>query len=298
MARNFLHANDFNPANIAFDEVVTDPKFNTKRINIRYMYGKSKGDLTFITDELFSYGIQEKRMNSDSSVKQPLNGYSLPLILYDKENASPSEKAFENALNVIAETCKDYLISIRKTLKKFDLEKSQLKKIMGSLFYKKDEEGERIPDAPPTLYANLLATRIPDEEDGFVIKTKFFDNATNAQVDPFSLLGKRLRCVSLIKIESIFIGTTMSIQIKVLQTRVAVQESGSSCLIPSFGGGSIKPPSSAPLTLLESDYATTAATSKQFEDAISETSSEEEEFSPTPAEPVAKGRRTAQRKKL
>lgn len=237
---NNIPANSLDVTKVSFGDFETD-KYDNKRIPIKYDYGSGEPeDLILITEKVFSFGVSEKRMRREDGVPQPLTGYSLPLRLYTRDGATPEDRKTVEGLEALADLCKEHLYGIRKAIKKPRLTKEELHTIFSALYWKFDDDGEKVePDAGPTLYASLLT--IKEDVEKFQIRTKFFNDSTSELIDPMTLIGQRFNCVAAIKIESIFSGAKHSIQVKVLQVRVSLIESNFApqCMIPSFSGNVI-----------------------------------------------------------
>jgi len=205
------------------------PAITYKRINIQTQNDDgSFGDLILSTDELYSFGVSESTNIETGKV----NGYSMALCLYNKDGARPSEKAFVETFNNIVEKCKDYLIENKEELDQYDLEKSDLKKF-NPLYYKK-VGGKVVDGASPTLYAKLIVSKKQDK-----IITVFFDKESGETMDALSLLGKYCNVRAAIKIESIFIGNKISLQVKLYECEVKVINYGMKRLLsrPESGSG-------------------------------------------------------------
>jgi len=179
----------------------------------------SSGDLIFLTEDLFSFGVSE---NKDPQSGR-MTGYTLPLCLYNKQGATEAEKAFVTVLKDVVEKCKDYLLldSTKAELKKFDLERADLKKLDSFLYFKRDKDtGKVLDDNGPVIYAKLIESK---KNNKFI--TSFFD--TNGdEINPLDLIGKYCWAKSAIKVESIFAGAKISLQIKVYEAEVRPVETG------------------------------------------------------------------------
>lgn len=185
------------------------------------------GDLIIPTSKLFSFGVSE---NLDFISKE-LNGYNLGLCLYNRENPSQEEKDWVTTLNNIVEHCKDHMMEKKEEIEQWDLERSQLKKL-NPLYYKK-EKGKIVEGVGPTLYAKLLYSKKNNK-----ISTMFYD-FDGEPVDPLELTKKYCYARAAIRIESIFIGSRFSLQIKVYEAEVKVAQTGQKRLLsrPKPKGG-------------------------------------------------------------
>lgn len=172
------------------------------------------GELIIPTTRLFSFGVGENT-NPDTG---KVNGYVMPICLWNKDGASPDEKAFTDTFDAIIEKCKEHLVANKEEIEQYDLALSDLKKF-NPLYWKRDK-GKIVEGTGPTLYAKLIVSKKHDK-----IVSMFY-NADGEQVDPLSLAGKYCYVNAAIKFESIFIGNKISMQIKLYECEVKLAESG------------------------------------------------------------------------
>lgn len=200
------------------------PKINFYRIMVNTQNEDgSVGELIFPTSELFSFGVSANVAMDGSGA---VNGHSLPLCLWNKDNPTPAEKAFSSKLEEVVERCKDHLLSpsTKAEIQKYDLDRSDLKKLNSFIHWKRDK-GVVVEGTGPTLYPKLIESK----KTGKVI-TSFFD-AKGDELDPFSLIGKYCYVKAAIKIESIFIGAKINLQVKVYEAEVRLIEQGTKRLL-------------------------------------------------------------------
>ena len=193
------------------------PAINFFRININTRNEDgSFGDLIIPTDPgLFSFGVSE---NTSQETKQ-VNGYSLPICLFNRDGPTDTQRNWVETFDKICERCKDYVMSVKDDIGKYDLERTELKKF-NSLHYKR-EKGKIVEGTGPTLYAKLIISKKQDNK----IVTLFFDFEGNA-IDPLELQGKFGHVNAAIKFESIFIGNKISLQVKLYECEYSVSEMG------------------------------------------------------------------------
>jgi hypothetical protein len=220
------------PANYSVDNIVfsepqsssiPDSSMTFKRINIqtRNEDGTLR-DLVIGTSRLFSFGVSEERSPETDKV----NGYKMPLCCWDRNGATKEEKAFTDLLEEIADKCKDHVIANKDELEKYDLQRSDLRKICSALYWKTDM-GKRVEGQGPTLYAKLLHYR-KDNQFG----TDFFNPNTGEDISPLDLIGKRCDVVAAIKIDNIFVGRDVRIQIKILDASVEERQARKTGYVP------------------------------------------------------------------
>lgn len=191
------------------------PQINYKRINIQTVNEDgTTGDLIIPTSKLFSFGVSE---NTDIATGK-VNGYVMPLCLWNRDGATKEEKNWSDTFNNIVENCKDHLIANREEIEMYELERRDLKKL-NPLYYKR-EKGKIVEGTGPTLYAKLIVSKKLNK-----ILTMYFD-FNGEPMDPLSLLGKYCYINAAVKIESIFIGNRISLQIKLYECEVKIMDTG------------------------------------------------------------------------
>jgi hypothetical protein len=175
----------------------------------------SIGDLIIETEkDLFSFGVSE---NIDPKSKE-VTGWTHPICLCDKNNPTQAQKDWITNFTAIVDRAKEYLVENKDEIEQYDLVMSDLKKF-NPLYYKKDK-GKIVKGSTPTLYPKLMYSRKNDR-----IISVFFD-PDNADVNPFDLIGKYCTSSSSIKIESIFIGSKISLQVKVYEAEITLVQMG------------------------------------------------------------------------
>ena len=199
------------------------PKIEFKRINIstRNEDG-TEGELIIPTERLYSFGVSEN-INQESGL---ITDYTFPLCLWSRDGATREEEIWIDTFNSIVDHCIDHLVENREELDRFELEHRDLAKSKGGLnpLYWKTEKVvnkktgknviRRIPDRGPTLYAKLIYYK---KQDKFL--TTFY-NAQDEPVEARSLMGQHCHAKAAVKIESIFIGSRISLQVKLYEAIV------------------------------------------------------------------------------
>lgn len=168
----------------------------------------SSGELVLPTGLLFSFGISENlAMNGSGEV----SGHSMSLCLWSKDGATEEEVEWIETFNSIIANCKKHLLTdkTKEAIQKYELDDSELKKL-NPLYYKKDK-GKIVENVGPTLYAKLIESK----KQGKIL-TKFSDVEGN-DLNPLDLVGKFCHTRAAVKIESIFIGTKISMQVKLYE---------------------------------------------------------------------------------
>jgi hypothetical protein len=215
-------ASGYDINNIIFSDVQHEsipksvPQINYKRIMIRTKNSDgSIGDLILPTEKLFSFGVSENTNQETGKV----NGYVMPLCLHNRDGATKEENDWSETFTAIVEKCKDHLLANKEEIENFDLERNDLKKL-NPLYYKR-EKGKIVPGTGPTLYAKLIVSKKLNNK----ILTMYFDFNGDV-VDPLTLLGKYCYARSAVKIESIFIGNRISLQVKLYECEVKLMDTG------------------------------------------------------------------------
>lgn len=222
MYTQLTSAAGFNTSNIIFSDPQagsipdSKPAISFKRINIQTRNPDgSIGDLILETEKLFSFGVSEN-VNMETG---KVNGYVLPLCLYNKDCPSEKEKEWVTTFNNIVDKIKSHLINVRESIDQDDLDERDLKKL-NPLYYKK-EKGKIVDGAGPALYAKLMMSKKLNK-----IMTLFINPSNDQEIDPLELIGKFGFAKSAIKFESIFIGNKISLQIKVHECEYELQQVG------------------------------------------------------------------------
>jgi hypothetical protein len=198
----------------------SNPPIAYRRINISTKNSDgSIGDLILPTRRVFSFGVGENKNPESGKV----NGHVLPLCLWNKGGSTAEEKAWTDTFDKIVEQCKNHLVENRDEIEQFNLELNDLKKF--NPLYWKREKGKVVEGTGPTLYAKLISSKKNDK-----ILSMFFDK-NGGVIDPLALLGKYCYVNAAIKIESIFVGNKITLQVKVYEAEVELMETGMKPLI-------------------------------------------------------------------
>ena len=241
----------YNVANMRFGKVIVGtagtpgagPAIKFYRIPVSTMNKDGTiGELVFQTEELFSFGVSE---NKDSETGK-VTGYTLPLCMWNKDAPTDAEKAFTHVLEEVVEKCKDHLLleQTKDDVCKYELERSDLKN-MNSFIYRKKEKGKVIEGVGPVLYPKLIESK----KNNKIITCMF--NERGEEIDPMSLIGKFCWVKAAIKIESIYVGAKISLQVKVYEAEVRLVETGARRLLQ-------RPRADARVTLARSEAASAA----------------------------------------
>ena len=206
------------------------PKIEFQRINIftRNEDG-SEGELIIPTESLYSFGISEN-VNQESD---KVTGYTFPLCLWNRDGATTEEKKWTDTFNDIVECCIDHLVENREEIDKFELESSDLTKSKGGLnplYWKMEKVTDektgktilrKVPGRGPTLYPKLIHSK---KQNKFI--TQFYDKENNEIIEAENLINKHCHVKCAIKIESIFIGARISLQVKLYEAIVELKNIG------------------------------------------------------------------------
>jgi hypothetical protein len=229
-----INGTDYDVKNMIFSEPAhgsipdSKPAISFQRVNIMTRNSDgSVGELIIPTGKLFSFGVSENTSQETGKT----NGYTMPLCMWSKHGATQEEKAWTDTFDKIVEKCIDYILDNKEEIDKFDLDRSDLKKF-NPLYWKKEKvmiDGkprlEVAKGTGPTLYTKLIFSK---RSDKFV--TKFYDHHDNP-IDPFDLVGKYCYTYGAVKIESIFIGNKISLQVKLYEAVVEPLQTGSKRLL-------------------------------------------------------------------
>lgn len=225
MTKSLTHLSTLNFDDIVFSkpEVNTVPgqKISYQRIRINVSKNNDLTDLIITSPpSLLSWGLQESR----DPATQNLNGYQVPIVLWSNGNPSSEEVEFTDRFKDLCEHIKTYLVENKATFEKYDLEFSDLKKF-NPLYWKLDK-GKIVEEKGPTLYAKCLYDRRSEK-----INTIFTNLETKEIVNPQSIIGKRCYVSFALKIEGIYIGNKISLQVKLHEVLFRLQETGIKSLL-------------------------------------------------------------------
>lgn len=243
------------------------PSISFSRINISTRNADgSTGELIIPTGRLFSFGVSENTSPDTGKV----NGWTMPLCLWGRDGPTPDEKAWTNTFDKIVEKCIDHLIDNKEELDKFDLERGDLKKF-NPLYWRREKkvvDGKTqlviAEGTGPTLYSKLIYGK---KNEKFV--TKFFD-VDDQPIDPLDMLGKYCYANAAIKIESIFIGNKISLQVKLYEVVVEPVQSGMKRLLPRPAANSMVTESTktAPVASMMTDDSDVDSDDGSIEEAV------------------------------
>ena len=180
------------------------------------------GPLYIVTDKCFSWGLQTEK-NGKS--------YKLPIVMINKNSNGELEPTdYQTKLlqvfNSIVEKCKDHCLAKKADLEKFDLERSDMKRMGGCLYVKKEfKEGKQVPveNYAPTLYAKVPYNKKKDEilVDFFEMEDVEDDHEPGTVIDPKKYLEQKCDVKVVLNFDSIFVsGTCTSLQVKVAEVNI------------------------------------------------------------------------------
>lgn len=224
MSNKFVNPTNFDINKISFSnpETVQIPnsKVCFKRIRFSYEYPDNDlGDLIISSPpSLKCWGMKEDR----DRITDKLTGYTLVINLSSKSSISDEEQSFIDCLESICNQSKNHLVENRSSIERYDLEKGDLKKL--SPIYYPMEKGEKIPGKVPKLYAKCMFSK----KDNLIL-TNFIDLNKMATIDPCLTIDREDSSCLLerkgfsydvqfaIKVESIYIGNCISLQLKLTE---------------------------------------------------------------------------------
>ncbi|XP_022808505.1 uncharacterized protein LOC111345488 [Stylophora pistillata] len=211
------------------------PKIEFKRINISTLNEDgTEGELILPTERLYSFGISENTSQETDKV----TGYTFPLCLWNRDGATEEDKIWVETFKAIVDWCIDHLVENREEIDMFEFERSDLTKSKGGLnplYWKmqkvlNEKTGKIVqqkdPNRGPTLYAKLIYSKKTDK-----FCTKFFD-LNDEEIDAHTLMGKYCHAKCAIKIESIFIGARISLQVRLYEAVVEPTKTWMKRLLP------------------------------------------------------------------
>lgn len=264
------------------------PKIEFKRINIQTKNEDGTvGDLVISTSRLFSFGVSENKSQETGKV----NGWTFPLCLWSRDGPTEHEKDFTDTFTAIVDKCIEHLVENKEEIEMYDLQKSDLEKSKGGLnplYWKKEKYTDPktkkvslrvVPGSGPTLYTKLIYSK---KNEKFLSQ---FYNMNDESVNPLDMMGKYCYTTSAVKIESIFIGSKISLQVKLYEAVVEPTSAGMKRLIQS------RPVNRSVFDTNVGDNTEQESPEKASDDAVSsddESIEEEPEPAPTPPKKTVK----------
>ena len=199
------------------------------------------GELILSTSRLFSFGLSP----SVNMTTGKTDGYTLAMCLTNMDSPTAEEKAFLDTFNKICDHAVDYILQHRDDVGKYELEKADLKKF--NPVYIKREKGKIVEGSSPMLYAKVLQNKKMQ-----TITSLFYDKY-GRDIDPMSLMNKQCYVKAAIKIEGIFIGSKVSLQVKLHEAEVELRESGVKRLLRPSAADAPLPPSQSFASTVQSE---------------------------------------------
>ena len=222
-----INLNEFDLNNVFFD---APQEFEIQQGNKTIKYYKiavgatnKKGGVgEFVFDLPFfchSFGVDEFQNDAGKATN-----HSISLSLVDMNNPTEEQTGLVSRFTEFVERVKDHLLSVKKEFKKPTLEKNDLKKF-NPMYQSLDEDGN--PKGTAWYFSpKLLERKSFNKEDPtdvqIKIESKFYlDDQTDedgepVEISPLEFLGKKhFKFRGAIKVESIYIGSKISLQCKI-----------------------------------------------------------------------------------
>lgn len=192
-----LDLDSFDAKDIIFSVKTFNKPVKHKRImlNRRCKDGVSR-PLVLCTEKLLSLGVKENNFGGKST-------YSFPICMYDRDGATQNQKKLVDTFKNIVERCKDYLLENKEELEKPHLTREKLANLASCLW-----DGDK---TSPILYAKI------NLNNGF--QSKFYLQNTKLSLTDLINIG-RCNALCAIRIESIFVGSSISLQVKIEEAEI------------------------------------------------------------------------------
>lgn len=206
----------------------------------------SVGDLILHFDKVFSFGVSE----NTSPETKTVTGHSMSFALWSRDGATEREIVTSRKIEELIQKCKEHLLTIKKDLKKPKLEMSDLKGMDKLLYWKLDENGDRVLGQGPTFSPKLIEYKASiDHKTGkekpyqmctvFYLEDEVDDEGNPVEINPLEFLSTNMNkkycyVTPAIKFESIFFGATaICIQCKITEADIQQVQSGPQKLLHS-----------------------------------------------------------------
>jgi hypothetical protein len=247
-----IDVNNYDVNNIIFGETVENnipgsagSKYSRIQISTLYNDG-TMGDLLIPTGKLFSFGIQANTNQVPNSDMLTLSGYGMSLALYSMDGPTEGQLRFVKLIKDICMKCKERLVEKRMDFgkPKIDIHSDYLESVDNILHYPKTEKGGKITNynGNPTISPKLIWSSktqkfsttfyqndqaMSSDELKQMIDTFFVDTSNN-------YTQKKNYCWAncVVKIESIFIGKSPSIQLKLYECELEFLQQTRPRLLP------------------------------------------------------------------
>jgi hypothetical protein len=193
----------------------------------------SMGEAMTLLGRYFSFGVSEGKNKGE------VISHSLPMAMWSRDGVLSEELAVTDKIQQIIEKCKDFVYEVRKQIKKPKMEKTDLKGMDKLLFWKTDEEGERIQGEGPTVSPKLVEWKEKkDPKTGkirpysmstiFYLENEVNEHGDPVEVSPFDYISdkdakqfKLMYVTPVVKWDSIYIASDkVTIQLKVTETYI------------------------------------------------------------------------------
>jgi hypothetical protein len=213
--REFITSIDtLNVDNITFSK----PKQSDKgfmRISIYITENGDKSPLYLMMNDRHCFGVQAST-GMEKGENAPITGYQLPIPMWGTDGPTEEQIEFLDAFDRITARCVKHLIENRKAIKKYTLTEAGLEKFT-PMWRKRNEEGDIDESKGPTLYAKLQTETDLNKE--VIITTRFADSE-GRDIEPLTLPANFHIEKCLLQIHSIFIGTTIKLQVRVVEVQI------------------------------------------------------------------------------
>lgn len=213
-------------------KVKGQPPVKFHRISIASKTSNNKEGLCiFECPQLPTYGLRE----SFDQTTQELNAYNLNMPLYDETGMLPEAAVVQEFISKLVERCKKHLMlpATKISIKKGSLSEAELEK-MAPFSYPKDPNTFEYIYEKPTLCAKVDYRKPKTDDEGNFIEGKittiFYDesvvdeNGEPAKINPLDTLNMRGYIRPAIKVDSIFIGASIKVQLKIHETFIKIEQ--------------------------------------------------------------------------
>jgi hypothetical protein len=257
------------------------------------------GDAVLGFDRMFSFGVSE----TTSPETKVVTGHSMSFAMWSREGAQEREINATRKIEGIIEKCKEHLLLVKnhenmKKIKKNKIEMGDLKDMDKLLYWKLDDENEKVIGQGPTFSPKLIEYKAKKDaktgkERPYSMSTVFYseddvdENGNPVELSPLDFLStdsQKCFCYArpAVKFESIFISSKVtSIQCKLTEADVQRVQSGPQRLLHgrhkiNVSTKTIINKSSKLNPLLSAPVATTESSEKEGENDNKSTNDDDE----------------------
>ena len=193
-----------------------DPTVKYFRIAIKSKDGDREKDLLVVLDQCYCFGISTKF------------GLAMGISLEDREGPTELQTATIKMFDAIAEKAKDFVVAHKGELNKPKITREKLDEI-GVVKYRVLSNGDIDTSKPPTMNVKLpvlMNDKEGNKLDRPKIISEFAYESDESPADPYDFIDKPFYVRAVVRVEGIFVGAQIKLQVKLHECFVTPAETG------------------------------------------------------------------------